>query len=585
MTAGEFSFLGLGIVLGLLTGAALVELLRARPASAHEVRLTVSRDAIPRRPSTLADDAFIAVGPEPARGGPADRRLIGTPMPAGTSDRRTHVRFAPEDPMLRPSIAGAIPVGQASSLPIPGRIMEPALPLAAGRPGRLSGPNGEVVGVTISSGDDPVMRALRQRAIEATGLPANAPVRVPEPPPWEKRTVTTLTAVAVLDRPGQPGSTAPGVAADRCVEERRIAGERCEVATVARARADVAGDALRAAQRAYDVHEAAALSAGSRSDPRAVHDAKDMAQAAFRAAVTAATTSEALEVAAREWLSEINRINTEAREATILSAREHAAAVEVGATLERLALAADAARIGAGNADAACLAARVAVADCDQRPRTSPESLLVPPLPTPQSGMSGLEEDETLGLALRSGVAPRIFRLVRGDRQAMTSLVAALSGDDVDSRRRWQLQLASLVEAIVADAIEASALEFPAGHDLWGAFTMAQDRDIVQALSSLGYRFDGLGGWADGRHPSQRNLSLALGYAGLDPKRVRHWPTEEAIAALFNDVTVAADEYLASVAGDLTLAEMVTMLGRRADGLADIWNDWGRIRPLLLEQG
>jgi hypothetical protein len=29
---------------------------------------------------------------------------------------------------------------------------------------------------------------------------------------------------------------------------------------------------------------------------------------------------------------------------------------------------------------------------------------------------------------------------------------------------------------------------------------------------------------------------------------------------------------------------MVTMLGRRADGLAEVWNVWGRIRPLLLEE-
>ena len=76
MTAGEFSFLALGLILGLVTGAALVELFRARPPAPHEVRLTVSHDAIPRRrASTLADDAFISVGPEPARGGPADRRL------------------------------------------------------------------------------------------------------------------------------------------------------------------------------------------------------------------------------------------------------------------------------------------------------------------------------------------------------------------------------------------------------------------------------------------------------------------------------------------------------------------------------
>jgi hypothetical protein len=28
---------------------------------------------------------------------------------------------------------------------------------------------------------------------------------------------------------------------------------------------------------------------------------------------------------------------------------------------------------------------------------------------------------------------------------------------------------------------------------------------------------------------------------------------------------------------------MVTMLGRRADALADLWNRWGTIRPLLLQ--
>ena len=84
---------------------------------------------------------------------------------------------------------------------------------------------------------------------------------------------------------------------------------------------------------------------------------------------------------------------------------------------------------------------------------------------------------------------------------------------------------------------------------------------------------------------NQRDLSLALGYAGLDPMRIRHWPTEDEMAELFRDVTVAADEHLAGAAGDLTLGELVTMLGRRADGLAEVWNHWGRLRPLLLEEG
>ena len=192
-----------------------------------------------------------------------------------------------------------------------------------------------------------------------------------------------------------------------------------------------------------------------------------------------------------------------------------------------------------------------------------------------------------LSQALDAGGEPRIFRLLRGDRQAMISLVAALADkSDPEAKRRWQLQLTNLVEAIVADAIEASALDFPEGHEFWGEFTRSQGRDIANALSSLGYRFDGLGGWADGRHPSQRDLSLALGYAGHRPDapppladRGRRRPSCSATSS------VAADEYLAGIAGDLTLAEMVAMLGRRADGLAEVWNHWGTIRPLLLDEG
>jgi len=56
------------------------------------------------------------------------------------------------------------------------------------------------------------------------------------------------------------------------------------------------------------------------------------------------------------------------------------------------------------------------------------------------------------------------------------------------------------------------------------------------------------------------------------------------MAELFRDVRVAAAEYLAGAAGDLTLGELVTMLGPRADALTDVWNAWGRVRPLLLEE-
>jgi hypothetical protein len=381
------------------------------------------------------------------------------------------------------------------------------------------------------------------------------------------------------------GESVPG-GSERCAEERRIADERCELATRARAQADAAVAALRQAQRSYDEHEAAAVTASWRADPKAIHEAKDIAQAAFKGAVSAASDDVALETAARDWLNEINRINVEARQATATSAAEHAAAAAIGATLERLGLESDAARIGAETADAACLSARSAVAECDERAANEPAGYLVPPVSAAEtSRLPGLDEDETLGIALRAGGTPRIFRLLRGDRQAMTTLVASLAADDPDARRQWQLLMTGLIEAIIADAIEAAALEFPVDHPFWGPFSRVQARDVTRALASLGYRFDGLGGWSDERYPSQRDLSLALGYAGLDPMRVRQWPTAEETVALFNDVSVAADEYLAGVAGDLTLHEMVTMLGRRADSLAEVWNQWGRIRPLLLEEG
>ncbi len=559
MSVSEFSFLAFGLLLGVVTGVVLVAVLRARPPAPREVHLTVAHDAIPRRRgSTLADDAFTRPNAEPARGGPADRRTEDSAIPPGSADRRTTVRI---------------------------------------------GSTVQAVGIPIFSGEDPVLGAIHASAA-AANLAAMARAR-PEAAAggvaWDGGLAPigggASTAVALLDGPtdiggagraGAPG-TATGVSGspagtERCSEERRLADERCQLATRARGQSDSAIVALRLAQREYDDHQTAAVDAAGRADPRTVQAAKETAQSGFRAAVSAATTPESHEAAARDWLTEINRINTEARDATAKATRERDAALAVGATLKRLSLETDAARIGSENADAACLAARVTVAECDERIEDGPDAYPVPPL-VPVSGTAGpLDEDEALGLALETGGTPRIFRLLRGDRAAMTPLVAALAGDDPESRRHWQLLMTDLIDAIVADAIEETALEFPDDHPFWGWFSRQQDRDIARALSSLGFRFDGLGGWTDGRLPSQRDLSLALGYAGFDPMRMRHWPNEQATSELYRDVTVAADEYLAGVAGDLTLHEMVTMLGRRADSLAEVWNQWGKIRPLLLDE-
>jgi hypothetical protein len=322
------------------------------------------------------------------------------------------------------------------------------------------------------------------------------------------------------------------------------------------------------------------------ADPRAVRAAKEAAQQAFRVARSAGQTRENIETAAREWLTEINRINLTTREASGQAERHRLAATELATKLERLSVEADAARISAESADEACVAAREAVAACQEAAAllAAGGRISVPP-PAPPPGPATqapdwLDEDSSMGS--RAGEDAVIVRLLRGDREALNRLIARLGGDDPAERRRWQTSIGLLLEALIARSMEASAFDFPAKHPFWGPLTRSQSRDIAAGLSSLGYRHDGFGSWADDHMPTQRDLSLAVGYAGLDPFRIRHWPTEAEMRDLLREVTVAADEYVWEAAGALTLGELVSLLGRRADGLTELWNEWGVVRPLLL---
>ena len=559
MTVSEFMFLAFGLVLGVASGVALIEIIRARPPASREVRLTVSKDAIPRRrASTLADDAFVTVGPEPARGGPADRRDVDGPAPAGTSDRRTNV-----------------------------------LTTADRTPTRAPGGRGGagMVGMPISAGADPMMDAFQAGSRGAARPTASASVAAPRTRSAgaAMMAVRGHASIALMDPPAATEVSEPvetPTFSGPCAEERRVAHERCELATRAQAQATAAADALRRAQRAYDSHSAAAEAAAEAANPRAVRTLKEEAQRQFRAASQAAGSPDSVEAAARTWLQDINRINRESAGASLTAERERAIAADIGGRLERMGIDADAARVGADMANSACVAARSAVADCDERtvdgttaPRTTPS-----PDQTREPILSDQAPEEALGVALEGGTAPRIFRLLWREPEAMDELVARLAGDDQDDPQRWRLALTGLLDAILADAIEQAYLRFPHQHSFWGPQTQQQNRDIAKALASLGHRFDGQGGWVDQHMPSQREMSLALSYAGLDPMRVRNWPNEQQTTALLMEVEVAADEYLAGVAGDLTLAEMVEMLGRRADSLVELWNNWGRVRPLLLEE-
>jgi len=74
----------------------------------REIRVTVTRDAIPRRSPTLAIDAFVTSPAEPARGGPGDRRSVERPVAA------------------QPAGSPGLPVGPGRTPPASGPARSPA---------------------------------------------------------------------------------------------------------------------------------------------------------------------------------------------------------------------------------------------------------------------------------------------------------------------------------------------------------------------------------------------------------------------------------------------------------------------------
>jgi hypothetical protein len=625
VSASEFAFLVLGLILGIPSGVALLVVLRARPPAPRQVRVTVAPDSVPRRRSaTLADDPFAERLGTPAKGGPADTGQragpagIGSAVPLGDT----------------PGAHGRAAMGNGETR-APGMARTPVLSNGGGAAGEVvsaARPEVDVArdaaaagGFVVRAGVDPVFASFQrgagnQAAGAATGIGATAPAR---------EATSGMPGIALLEAAVEardaghppetnPASTTAGPAAEPmathgpCAAERRAMTESCALAERMRNQAEGAADRLRQAQRTYDAHVGAADQAEAIADPRVQRAAKDAAQHAFRRDRSRAGSREEVEAAARTWLQEINRINGVAREAAARLTQERRAATAQVSTIERLTVEADAVRVQAEAALEACLQARESLAACEEalvaeppaarmplapslapgeappgqlpetEPALSPAALMARALRT-QPLADDAEVDALAALMARGEGQPTILRLLSGDRAAFERLVAAVGGHDEAERRRWQVHLAGLVDALVARAIDACAFDFPDDHPFWGPFNRRQCRDIALALSSLGFRFDGLGGFTDDRVPTQRDLSLAVGYAGLDPMRIRRWPSEAEMVELFQDVTVAADEYIAAEAGGLTLGELVTLLGHRADGLTEVWNAWGRIRPRLLE--
>jgi hypothetical protein len=613
VTASEFAFLAFGLVLGVATGAAIIEVLRARPPAPREVRLTVTPDSVPRRRSaTLAESPSTGLGGDPARGGPADPSMfdLATAMRGGLVLAHAGSRTSVPD---RRGPAVSLPAAERAPVAVAVvREVDPLMLILTAQTAAVAARSGsELVSVAAHptveaiapladpriAAADPTSVATMKPALAGDGGTADDPTARPSAAarPSSDRKASNHAASGRAAKPAASDlAESPPAATGRCAEPRRVADERC---TLAARLADEAADVARVLQdrrREYDAYAVRAEQATALADPRTILAEKESARLAFRVAHAGAHDPGSLEGAARIWLQAINRINSSARDATVTAGREREAAAALAMLIERLDVEADAARINAESAAEACLAARETLAACEEGqvdraagrlPIDAAAIAARPPLvggPELEPAPGWPAELPAIHEPHAADAVPRILRILQGDDAALRDVVAALAGDDAEERRRWQLLLADFVGAVQARTIEAAILDFPADHPFWGSFTRDQCRDIATALASLGYRFDGLGGFADERLPSQRDLSLAIAYVGLDPMRIRVWPTEVEIPALMRGVRIAADEYVATTAGDLTLGEMVALLRGRTESLTDLWNAWGRVRPLLL---
>jgi hypothetical protein len=581
----EIAFLVLGMVLGVAGGAALVQAVRTRPAPRREVRVTIAPNSLTaRRAMTLAVPGGMRI----------DQRVPGSPDDAAWDDDR------PATPIPAP-VRGARHEPDAPHVRTPVPSLPPGIPMTAvaipivADPDRVGASASSPTAVVEAIAASTVVVAAGGAALRTVG--AARGVAVAEPPEPMPPALAPVQPVASGPGKGERGldpgpqgnaaaSTSPGIEDEACADELQRMTERCAQAETAKEEARRASDALRDARRAYDTLREEVERVPEITNPRHVALAKQQLHDEFRAANERASGPDEAEAAARRWLGEINRLNAEVREA---QRRAEAGAAELRAwvpKLERLALEADASRITAETAEAACRAARVDLARCEEQVHESAAAAAAAAEPHPFEGVWPGQEPAlaTPGSGQDASLdgLPAIIRVLRGDREARDRIVAGMAGTDPDSTRTWQLRLAQLVDAIVACAIEDGQLDVPEDHPFWRMFSVHETRDIVAALSSLGFRYDGLGGFADGRVPSARDLSLAVGYAGLDPMRIRTWPRETELPDLYAGATVAADEWLVGRAGDLSLTEMMEALGPRAADLADTWNAWGRLRPVML---
>jgi len=166
----------------------------------------------------------------------------------------------------------------------------------------------------------------------------------------------------------------------------------------------------------------------------------------------------------------------------------------------------------------------------------------------------------------------------------MAEVLDQVAGPDSQQRREWERLLGGLVDAMADVAVREAVIDFPMGTAFWDSFTIEQCRRIVGALATMGFNYDGRDGWADGRAPVYRDLTLALADVGIDPRRIRAWPNSGDIGRLFAGARPAPEELLAAAGPTYDVQDVRALVGERGTDLGDLWLAWDVVRPALFEE-
>jgi hypothetical protein len=376
----------------------------------------------------------------------------------------------------------------------------------------------------------------------------------------------------------------PETTASLCAEPQRAASHHCREAERLAEAAHDATEQLRQVRR-----QRAALAAefdDSRlGDRRVLNDAKAEALQGYRAEYERAHDTGALMVATATWMSNLSQLNKGARrarrEAESLARRQ----IEVDALVERLELAADAARIAAASARQSCLDSRRALAACEEAHYAALRPAAVG-AGGPVAGMAMAPVEDAARPAIAAAPVMdgeiAVVALLRGDRAMLQAVVTRLAEEIGQDAGQLQLLMLDLRHSIIGSGLRACVYDFPARHPFWEQFTIQEARSVASALATLGRHFDGHDGWANGQIATARELAMAISLAGRDPRSIRWHPTPGEIETLWQGTSVAAAEFLFANAPDLRLESLIALLGPRADALGELWDNWGRLRPLLL---